>query len=120
MIFSERETIEYRLHTGTTSPTKMMAWCFICAAITRYAENNIKKIITSSEKISFKEVLNYYADHFPKNKTATELSEYLLAYYDTRCKTFAKDYEKSDFLSQHEINKDKEFSFVFNGKDSLF
>lgn len=115
MIFSERETAEFRLHTATTNKVKMTAWLFICNAILKFAENNIERILGEDGKIPFSEVLGYYGEHFPKNKEAKFLSAYLQAYYDARCKQFAKDLEKEDKISEHDIKNDKKFTFAYDG-----
>lgn len=111
MIFSERETAEFRLHTATTNKQKMIPWLFICKAILLYAENNIEKIITTEGKISFEEVLSIFAQRNPRDKNAKFLSSYLLAYYESRCKAFAKDIEKEDKISDWDIKHDKKFTF---------
>jgi hypothetical protein len=115
MIFSERETAEFRLHTATTNKVKMISWLFMCNAIVKYAEANLKEIITNPDKISFTKVLKYYESHFPDNKIAKYLSDYLISYYESRCVVFAKDFERSDFLSEHDIKSDKKFDFVYDG-----
>lgn len=115
MIFSERETAEFRLHTATSNKVKMTAWLFICNAIIRFAEHNIERILSEDGKISFTDVLNFYAEQFPKDKNAVFLSEYLIAYYNSRCKAFAKDMEKEDKLSEWDIKHDKKFTFEHEG-----
>lgn len=112
MIFSERGTAEFRLHTATTNSVKSSVWLFMCAAICKYAEANVEKILSEPGNISLVEVLNYYRDHFPKDENATFLSEYLNAYYTSRCEVFAKDLKKEDKISEHDIKNDKKFSFV--------
>lgn len=114
MIFSERETAEFRLHTATTNSAKMINWLFICNAIVRYAENNVQKILSDS-KIKLSDVLDYYADHFKGNESAEFLSEYLKAYYKERCKVFKKDMESGDKVSNHDITNDKDFKFSYKG-----
>lgn len=115
MIFSERGTAEFRLHTATTNSVKMIAWLFICAAITKFAEDNVQRILSEPGTIPFKDILNYYRDTYKDNKTAALLSEYLNAYYESRCKVFAKDHEKGDLISEHDLKGDKKFTFAHEG-----
>lgn len=115
MIFSERETAEFRLHTATTNKTKMVAWLFICNAIVKYAEKHMREILEGEGKISFTQVLNYYVDEFPRSSTARMLSKYLIGYYENRCNTFARDLENGDKLSEHDIKDDKTFNFALDG-----
>lgn len=115
MIFSERGTAEYRLHTASTNTVKLSAWLFICAAITKYSEANVEKILAEPGKVSLIDVLNYYKDHFPRDKNAAFLSEYLIAYYNDRCEAFTKDLKKEDHVSEWDIKQDKQFTFEYEG-----
>ncbi len=115
MIFSERGTAEFRLHTATTNSVKMTAWLFMCVAMVKYAEANVQTILSEAGKVDFVDVLNYYRDHFPGDKNAAFLSEYLIAYYKSRCAVFAKDVEKDDKLSAHDLDGDKKFTFSHEG-----
>lgn len=119
MIFSERGTAEHRMHTGTLNSTKILNWLFICNAIIRYAEKNIEKIITSPKNISLKEVLDFYKTEYPTNQSAVLLSDYLNAYYNYRKKVFEKDIANGDKISEHEMHRDKEYSFEYKGLASL-
>jgi len=115
MIFSERGTAEYRLHTATTNSVKMIAWLFICAAITKFAEANVERILSEPGKIPIEDIFNYYRDTYKGDKNAEFLSAYLNAYYNSRCKVFAKDLEKDDKISEHDIKGDKKFTFSYEG-----
>lgn len=92
---------------------------FICNAIVKYAEKNIDKIVTTSGNIPLKEVINYYQNAFPKDENAAFLSEYLNAYYNYRKKVFDKDVSNGDRISEHEIIRDKDYSFEYKGIEGL-
>ena len=118
MLFSERFTWENRLHTPTLNPVKAVNWLYMSVAIVKYAENNIRKILCESDKISLEEVLNYFKDHYPSSKDAAFISEYLNAYYSSRRREFNLDLEKEkpDFISQWDIDEDQRYNFELNGK----
>jgi len=113
MIFSERETAEFRLHTATTNKVKMISWLLICNAIVKYAEKHMKEILSEENNISLSTILNYYAEEFSRTPGAKLISKYLIAYYEDRCAVFAKDFEKGDKLSEWDITDDKTFNFIF-------
>lgn len=113
MIFSDRETAEFRMHTATSNKVKMIAWLFICNAIVKYAEKHIRDIITCEGNISLINVLKHYATEHPTSKAAKYLTEYLIAYYNSRCAVFAADFQKGDKLSEHDITNDKTFDFTY-------
>lgn len=119
MFFTHRNTLEFRLHTPTTNPTKMINWLFICVAIVRYAERHAKTIITSDDQISVKQVLNVFRELYPRDKNAKLLGEYLYAYFKERQKSFAKDMEKGDKVSEWDMIQDKDYTFEYEGLTGL-
>lgn len=108
-VFGKRDTVEFRIHTPTLNADKIINWLLMCAAIIKYAENNVKHCV-SSKVISFEDVLNYYRDTF-KTAPATKLSKNLIAYYNDRVAYFKKDAEASNGMSQEEMLQDAEFKF---------
>jgi hypothetical protein len=108
-IFGKHDTIEFRIHTPTLNPDKVINWVLMCAAIVKYAENYTEKCVKLN-KISFEEVLNFYKD-FYKTDTSSKLSDNLVSYYRNRCEYFAKDFAKGDYVSTEEMKKDNDFAF---------
>jgi hypothetical protein len=117
--FSIRNTVEYRPHPGSLNSQKIINWLFIINAISKYALENQRKIITDKSAITLKEVLNYYADHF-KTDRAKFLSEYLNAYVDLRKAVFKRDYDRGDVLSNHDIINDNTYEFSHKNISHLF
>lgn len=118
MLFSPRRTCEHRLHSGSQNPQKICFWLFMCNAINKYAQENMKSII-SGEKITFIDVLNYYSDKWKGDANAKFLSDLLCDYYTKRCKDFAKDKEKGDKVSEWDLKQDSSYKFTYQGV-SLF
>lgn len=119
MLFSERLTVEHRLHESTTSSQKMVNWFFMSVAIIRYTETHIKDILLG-KKVSFVDVLNYYKNVFFKNERAIFLSEYLISYYNSRCLYFEKDLKNGDKVSQKWLDDDKNYEFSYGNVSYLF
>ncbi len=118
LLFSPRVTTEMRMSSPTLNPQRLINWLMISNAIVKYAEYNMKKIIMG-ERITFKDVLNVYKDHWKGDKDASFLSSYLTGYYDERCAAFKKDLDKGDLISDWEIKADSSYKFTYEGK-SLF
>lgn len=116
-IFSDRNTIEFRLHGPTTNAQKTINWLFICNAILKYAINNSHKILLTNCAISLNEVLDYYKKQGSKGYF---LSEYLKAYVASRKEQFLKDYQQGDKISKWDYEKDDEYVFTFNNVTNLF
>ena len=119
MFFSERKTIEFRLHQATTNGQKMTNWLFICNAIVKYAQQNPRKILSSPDTISLNEVMDYYKDTF-KSEEAGFLSDYMKAYIADRKAYFANDIAKGDYESKKELQTDKDYVFEYKGVLWLF
>lgn len=119
LFFSERRTIEFRLHHATRNGQKMINWLFICSAILQYAEANAKLILTNTKAITLNDILDYYADHY-KNKDSQFLSEYLKAYVEDRKNYFLNDFKNNDYISQAEMDNDKKYTFEYKGVQWLF
>lgn len=119
MFFSDRKTMEFRLHHATTNAQKMTNWLFICNAVVKYAEKNAIKILSTENKISLDSILDYYAEHF-KTSAGKFLSSYLKAYVKDRKEYFLNDIKKGDILSTAEQETDKTYVFSYEGVSHLF
>lgn len=108
MFFSNRDTIEFRLHTPTLNYQKAIYWLFICRAIILYTETNSKKII-EGEKTSIKDVLFIYKDVY-KDSFSETLSNKLLEYYNMRCDYFKTLSNKMEYAPNDELDSDKTFT----------
>lgn len=115
--FSNRNTLEFRLHGPTRNAQKMINWLFICNGILKYAMNNSHKILLSSCSVSLNEVMDYYKSHGSRGEF---LAEYLKAYIASRKQAFIEDYKKGDKLSKWDYQKDDEYVFTYNGVTNLF
>lgn len=115
-IFTDRNTVEFRCFQNTTNPHKMVNWLFLCAAIVKYAERNVSKILTKDEPITLKEVMDIYKVLNPTNKDAIFVSDYLNAYIEDRKEYFMSLIENNDYEAQDDTKHDKEFEFFYQDK----
>lgn len=120
MLFSDRRTAEFRISPPTTNYIKATNLLFIYTAIVKYADINCMKILTCSDTISLKEVINIYKTTNIKSKYAEFLSDYLNAYINHQKETFKNDLVKGDVISNHDIINDKNFEFYFGNVNCLF
>lgn len=102
MFFSDRNTIEFRLHTPTFNDQKVINWLMIVNAIVKYAENHTEEILRG-DKVKIKDVFNSYK--------SPELGAYLFDYYKSRAASFKKDAESGDVTGQNEFTKDSAFTY---------
>ncbi len=117
-IFTNRNTVEFRLHGPTTHTQKMVNWLFICNAIARYANAHARKIILTKVPITLDEVLDYYGTNF--GERGRFLSDYLKAYVQSRKDSFYADFKKGDKQSLWDFQDEKNYTFSYNGVTYLF
>lgn len=112
VFFSDRNTIEFRVHTPTFNATKIVNWLLICNAICKYAEKYPVKCLDES-KITLQDVLQYYATKNSYSSYNSFISRYLIAYVKERQAMFAADKKAEDYLSNHELKADNKYKFSF-------
>lgn len=112
-VFSKRNTIEFRLHTPTFNATKIINWLLICNAICKYAERYPLQCIDGT-KIKFNDVLEYYQKINSNSVYHKFVSDYLKAYVAERTEMFKADKLKGDMTSNHELAKDKTYTFIYD------
>jgi hypothetical protein len=111
LFFDNRNTIEFRLHTPTTNPHKIINWLYIIRAIILYADKHTEEII-KGVKPTMKKVLNVYGEVYNDN-ASKELSEILFGYYKSRCDEFASHTAKENYVPLEELTGDKNYSTPF-------
>ena len=106
-VFSNRNTIEFRLHHGTMNETKAINWLFICASILLYAQKNINRLLVSDKQVTIFDVLDYFSIH---GSEGTRLSNYLKEYYKSRVQFFTKN--RTDRTGLCDIVNDDYYTFT--------
>ena len=114
MFINNRNTIEFRKHHAITDPTRAINWLFICVAIIRFAEKNSARLL--KEEFNLTDVLNYYKTNF-KTEYSSKVSEYLIAYYKSRCEYFANNSE--DVFAEKDVTNTN-YEFSYNGMSGIF
>lgn len=116
IFFSRRGTVEFRPHTPTSNPTKVMSWLFICTSILEYCKKNCMKILKGNEIITLSNIVSIFEENNPENVEAVWLSNYLRAYIKQRKNEQYQYIREQDFNGKKEIETDNDFSFVFLGE----
>ena len=116
-IFSTRNTVEFRLHSGTTNAQKSITWLFICNAIVKTAIARSGDIL-SGKKLTLNDVLSYYLNS--KTSAGIEMYEYLFEFVRLRKEYFLNDFKKGDYMSPAEITEDKGFHYTINNVSQIF
>lgn len=116
MLFSNRETVEFRMLQGTINKTKGINWFFICLAILKYTDKNSTKILTDlRHENTLREVLSVYPE-----TSNLQLSEYLYKYYINRVTYHENRAKNGDLLSEREYKDEKNFTFTSNGITDIY
>lgn len=125
-MFSQKQTIEWRLHTPTFNHVKVSNWLFICAGIIQFAEQFTNEILKNEVPFSLMHVLSCYSNNFFKSFYETEYSQnvakYLQDYVEFRKIMMKKSFENKDFYAYDtiEFKKDSKFTFSSAGLNSLY
>lgn len=112
--------IEFRLHSGTVNKYKSLIWIFICAAITKFVENNTDRILIGTDKITLDDVL-YETIIREDNDEERFLLDYITTYINQRRE------KNTSYIMNHngsiygdEFSRDNSFVFEIQGKLSPF
>jgi hypothetical protein len=117
ILFSDRNTAEFRLHTGTMNSQKAINWLFICNAIVKTAISCSKDILRG-KKFTLSEVLSYYPNTF-NTEHSRFLYNYLMGYINQRKSWMEKDLKKNDYMSRWEIQEDADYEYTYDGVKDL-
>jgi hypothetical protein len=105
-LFSDKHTIEFRLHSGTVNKYKSINWLLICTAILNYAVDNMDKVIYGKDKISLVDVLEASYEG--------EMLNYLIQYCNSRARNNVNMLVHHDLYGR-EFQTDHTYKFL-NGK----
>jgi hypothetical protein len=113
LFFSNRDTVEFRLHHGTMNAYKIINWLFMCVAMVKYAEIHMSELLIQDRVVTIIDVLSIYGTSYGKG--GINLSNYLINYYKERVATFANG---ADSDGQEEYMRDH--LYKYQSKDSLY
>lgn len=108
-VFGKQDTIEFRLHTATLNPDKILNWLLMCVAIIKFAQNN-SELCLSDKPIKFEKVLDYY-QNLKGTPYGAKLTANLIDYYDTRKAYFDQKTKEENYVVPEEFKQDNAFSF---------
>lgn len=114
-LFENKQTIEFRLHTGTTNFYKAFAWLMICIALLRFAEQNTDMILAAKEKIRLIDILSVFDN---ETKESDFLIKWLKEYISYRSKRYANLIIEHNMYGD-EFTNDNKFVFGVNGMTPL-
>ena len=112
MFFTDINTIEFRHHSGTTNPHKLIAWTIICLAMVKFIDTNTHRIIAHKEKFNLFDVIDSMRNKFGAikmdNIPYTELSKRLNEYIIERKTSFIEAFYNDDIYNG-EFNNDRKY-----------
>lgn len=104
-LFEDKQTIEFRYHSGTVNFHKTFAWALICSALLQYAELNVEKILEGKEKIRLSDIISVYND---ETREGIFITEWLHEYINVRTQNY------HELMLRHDIfGKEFEFDRTF-------
>jgi len=117
-MFSQKKTIEWRLHTPTFNHIKVSNWLFITSAIIQYAEQYTNQILRNQVSYTLSDILKGYINNFDKSFYSSDynnnVSQYLIEYIEYRKQQMLKSFENKDYYGRKTIEYENDHDFTFN------
>lgn len=108
LLFGNKKTIEFRIHTPTYDHNKVIYFSIICAAIVDFAERSKKEILNGSfNSYRLHEILYAYLSQF--GEKYNQVYDYILRYIIER-----KKYTKNCILQKDFFGNEDNFKCKFN------
>jgi len=122
LLFGNKKTIEFRIHTSTFDVNKILSYLILCFSIVDFVVKNEKEInentINLVNHTSFNNILDLYLRQF--GEKYTDLSYSISRYFKRRKQFQTSRFLKGDFYA-HEDNFDSyPYTFVSNKNQNSF
>jgi hypothetical protein len=114
-LFERKQTIEFRLHVGTTNFDKSFAWLMICIALIEFAKRHTDIILAAKEKIRLTDIVEIFDDG---TREGNFLMSWLKEYIRFRSERYNKLIIRHDSYGD-EFTNDYKFRFSLNGSHPL-
>ena len=105
LLFGNHETVEFRIHTSTYNPDKVINYLFICATLVNFVKHNTKSILANFDGVvssyNLPMLLSKEIHYFKEGDKAHELSDALIDYIHSR-KQYTKDCNRTSNIHYKE------------------
>lgn len=110
LLFGNKQTVEFRIHTPTTDPSKVINYLLICTSIVSYVKNNTDNILEGNAPYdNLSNIIMTELRNAPYN-----LIDHLLFYMNYRKKSILKSNHVGDFKGNEALIKSPKLSFLNN------
>jgi len=106
LLFGNKQTIEFRLHTPTYDIDKIINFLCICSSLINYVKENTTKILTNFSSIKNMKLIDFVFNTTKDIKISNKITDYIYSYIKNRIRYI---YEAS---SAGVINPDED-KFIF-------
>lgn len=107
LLFGNKKTIEFRIHTPTYDINKIMFFLFINSILINFTKSNIERILQSNENFKINDIISEYSDI---NKIEYGFFMNIIHYINNRKHFVEEKNRKSDIhFKEDEINFDYSF-----------
>lgn len=106
LLFGNKETIEFRIHTPTVDANKVMNYLLMCFSIIDFIKRNQDEIIADSTKFIDSKLCNIFSNAYHKDSKNHSLVNEFLLYHDYRKQHFFRKTAQGDLIALED-----EFSF---------
>lgn len=121
LIFGNKKTIEFRIHTPTYNIDKILNFLFINSYLINYTKENYSKILKDPTLLLKKDLIRFVSNYISNSKTLNSnnrdlLIDYHISYINTR-KDYIYDFNsKGDIIGNEDLIKFNSFIDWTNNK----
>lgn len=114
LLFGNKQTVEFRIHTPTTDKDKVLAYLFTCCGIINFVKDNTEAIIRGKalNNITIYDIMHTVYDGLP-----TGFSSTLVNYLANRRRLTAFDNAQGNIIGNEDAIKPSGFKWSYNEED---
>jgi hypothetical protein len=123
LLFGNKQTIEFRIHTPIKDPNKIISFLLFCSKLINFTKQN-EDLILSSDNTEYFDLLNIFNSKTSNYKGSRRLDSEVINYYTHRknaTKLFSKNnnynYDEKKFLYDPKIDFNYEYNTYFLSKE---
>ena len=114
LLFGNKQTIEFRIHTPTTDKNKVLAYLFTCSAIVNFVKTNSATIISGNtlDTTNLYDIVHSEYGNLPKR-----FSTVLVNYLDNRRRMTLTENSKGNIIGDEEAITAKGFTWNYDANE---
>lgn len=102
LLFGNKQTIEFRIHTSTYSKDKLMQYLILISSITNYVKNNVNSILKNENLLKLEMFDFYNTELYKIDKNKTNAIDYMRDYISNRTRYISNCVRNNDIIADED------------------